>query len=676
MTQRLIPEIVNGTPAGPRTRRDIQGLRAIAVCAVLVYHANPLWLPGGYVGVDVFFVISGFLITLQLLRRQERTNSQSLRDFYARRIRRLLPVAVFVLLASLVAAKLLLPPLMLIDVGDDARATALYLSNMWFAFNGTDYLANQSPSLFQHYWSLAVEEQFYLLWPLLLLLLKGKNRLTLATVVVLTVASFIGCSLLTFGHKPYAFFSLPSRAWEFGVGAMVAMLVPKLTTVPKILALFLGWIGLGGIAASLFLFSDLTAFPGWVASIPVAATALVVATGVSPHGRSGVEVLLGLKPLQVLGNISYSLYLWHWPVFLIAGFITNHSADPAVAIALIAGSLILALLSFTFIEQPFRDMSFLKERTYRSYGFSAVATVVALAASFVFGTPGRLDTGRPAESISEFSARDELPISSFVPSNMKPSLMEARNSVAAVFNDGCHVAVAPVSSPTCSYGAPNSSQTIVLFGDSHAAQWFTPLAASAEASGRHLISLTKSACPSVSMTTTNENLGAEYFQCDAWRINAIERIRRIRPQVVVVANWANHYRQSGVYEGDFVKAWESGLQKLSDELPSGTKMIIIGDNPTWTTAPNLCLSAHLEDVGVCSLLPHTIERDIYAVERTAARQKGGVFLPVADWLCPNRCGLVFGNVLAYRDDHHITNSLAQALQPRLDEALAQTLGTK
>lgn len=670
-----MPEIVSGKVAGPLTRRDIQGLRAIAVGAVVVYHANPQWLPGGYIGVDVFFVISGFLITLQLLRRQERTNTLSLWDFYARRIRRLLPVAVCVLLASLIAAKLLLPPLMLIDVGNDARATSLYLSNMWFAFNGTDYLANQSPSLFQHYWSLAVEEQFYLLWPLLLLLLKRRRRLAVAIIVILTLTSFIGCALLTFGHKPYAFFSLPSRAWEFGLGAIVAMFAPKLTTVSKNMAVSLGWLGLGGIAASTLLFSDLTAFPGWVAMIPVAATALVIAAGVSPHGRSSLERLLGLKPLQILGNVSYSLYLWHWPVFLVAGYLTNHSTDALLMVSLIAGSVMLSLLSFTFIEQPLRDAPFLRKRIYRSYGFSAVVTVIALAASFAFGTPGHLDAGRSVEPSSEFSAKADLPTTPFVPDNMTPSLAEARNSVSAVFNDGCHVAVTPVSSPTCSYGAPNSSQTIVLFGDSHAAQWFTPLAASAKASGFGLVSLTKSACPSVPMTTRNENLGSVYTQCDTWRENSLQRIRNIRPQAVVVANWANHYRQSGVFEGDFVKAWESGLQKLSDELPSGTKMIVIGDNPTWTSAPNLCLSAHVDDAGVCSLLPHTIERDVYAVERSAAQRKGGVFLPVADWLCPNRCGLVFGNILAYRDEHHITNSLAEALRPRLDEALAQTLGS-
>jgi peptidoglycan/LPS O-acetylase OafA/YrhL len=300
-------------------RGDIEGMRAVAVLLVVIGHASIGWLAGGYVGVDVFFVISGFLITSLLTKELASTGNISIRHFYARRALRLLPASTLVLLATLIAAWSWLSPLRFTDTVRDIVASAFYVINFRLADIGTDYLASADPpSPVQHFWSLAVEEQFYLFWPVLILLAtlwsrrRGQARFDLLAVVLatLTVSSLALSWFVTRQSAPWAYFGTHTRAWELGIGAMVALGAPKLERIPRVAAELAAWTGLAAIITAAVVYDEYTPFPGIAALVPVGGAALLIAAGcrTSAAGR-----LLAVAPMRVLGKLSYGWYLWHWP---------------------------------------------------------------------------------------------------------------------------------------------------------------------------------------------------------------------------------------------------------------------------------------------------------------------------------------------------------------------------
>ncbi|MFE3599399.1 acyltransferase family protein [Streptomyces sp. NPDC059142] len=308
-------------PPGHAPRLDIQGLRAVAVGLVVLSHAGVAQVSGGYIGVDVFFVISGFLITSLLLRELATTGRVSVRSFYARRALRLLPVSSLVIAVTLGGAWLFLSKARLAEYAGDALASALYAVNFRLAASGTDYLAqNGPPSPLQHFWSLAVEEQFYLVWPLLLLLTwritRGRRRLAAVPLGVVCLGSFAAGVLLTDSSAPWAYFASFTRAWELGAGALLALGAGRLERLPAALAAPLTWLGLGCVTLAALSYDDTTPFPGHHALLPVAGTVLVLAGGCAPAPH-GAGWLLGRRPLVWLGGLSYGWYLWHWPLLVI-----------------------------------------------------------------------------------------------------------------------------------------------------------------------------------------------------------------------------------------------------------------------------------------------------------------------------------------------------------------------
>src|SRR5687768_9708620 len=304
-----------------RFRPDLEGLRAIAVLLVLLYHAGVAAFGGGYVGVDVFFVLSGFLITGLIVRELEATGSIGLAAFYARRARRLLPAAALALAVTVIASAILLPSLRVGDVAVDAAAAALYVSNIRFAVQATDYLqASQAPSPLLHYWSLGVEEQFYLFWPALLLLATRLGwgsipRLALMVGVV-SAGSFVLSLVLTQVSAPWAFYSLPTRAWELGIGALIALAALRSVALPPSAAVASGIAGVAMIVAAGTFIDTSTPFPGTAALLPTAGAGLVIVAGLGTRLPVPSRILT-VAPLRWLGRISYSLYLWHWPIIVI-----------------------------------------------------------------------------------------------------------------------------------------------------------------------------------------------------------------------------------------------------------------------------------------------------------------------------------------------------------------------
>ncbi|HUA94951.1 MAG TPA: acyltransferase, partial [Acidimicrobiales bacterium] len=354
-----------GTAPGDRPfRPDVEGLRAVAVMAVVLFHSGLSAVPGGYIGVDVFFVISGFVITGVLLRERSTTNGTSLLAFYGRRCRRIIPAATLVIVVTVLLAYEFGGFGIGSEAATDGRWAAVFLSNFHFASNGTNYLASQqAPSPLQNFWSLSVEEQFYLVYPMLFLILAGLRGLSLrarlALGLVVVVGASFAFSVLDTAHDPTgAYFSPFTRAWELGLGALVAVGTPALLRVPARLGAVASWAGLGCIVISAIAFDARTAYPGSAVAIPVVGAALVIAGGMPAHPM-GAELVLGRAPFRGLGRISYSLYLWHWPILIVAADAAGTRSLPVLDnLGWILVAVVVAIASYLLVENPIRHARF------------------------------------------------------------------------------------------------------------------------------------------------------------------------------------------------------------------------------------------------------------------------------------------------------------------------------
>jgi peptidoglycan/LPS O-acetylase OafA/YrhL len=371
-------------------RGDIEGLRAVAVILVLLYHAQIPVISGGYVGVDVFFVLSGFLITGILLRERTRTGTISLPNFYARRARRILPAAALVLLVTVVLSTLLLPPLRMPDIAQDATAAGFYVSNIRFGIQATDYLQSQlPPSPLLHYWSLGVEEQFYIFWPALVILAThgakvGRSsvgrRIGVAAAIVSAI-SLVAAIWMTNVNQPLAFFSLPTRAWELGIGAMLAVSTTRLEALPGKLAAAMGWAGLAAILLSAVVLTADTPFPGTAALLPTIGAGLVVAGGFRKSAAS-VGRVLALRVPRYIGRISYSLYLWHWPLLVIPAAAIGANLSLPARVGLLGVAFLLSAASQRWIEEPIRLGRVVGTRPFKNLAMAAGLSCIVATSSF------------------------------------------------------------------------------------------------------------------------------------------------------------------------------------------------------------------------------------------------------------------------------------------------------
>src|SRR5882757_2516217 len=420
-----------------RFRPDIEGMRAVAVLLVVLYHAHLLRVTGGYVGVDVFFVISGFLITRQLFETQQRRGRVHLAEFYIRRMKRLLPAAMVVTLGTLLAARIWTTTLVATDIAKDAIYTALYGMNIHLASEGTNYLtADKAPSPLQHFWSLAVEEQFYFGLPLIILatavLARRLQRGALSAVVAATVTVSLYLSItMTPKSAPDAYFGISTRAWELGLGALVALAAPALARVPGVLAAITAWAGLGLIFWSAFTFTDATVFPGSAALLPVGGTALVIAAGCR-KATGSPEMILGRFVPQMIGKISYSLYLWHWPVLVFTPLAIGHEMNTFMEAQALFVALILAIVCYFHVELPARRLR-LRKPAWMLSGIGLSAATAGTAMVFAATLPALTGSGAAVETITLNSSNVALVQNAVaaglgikaVPQNLTPSLVNA-----------------------------------------------------------------------------------------------------------------------------------------------------------------------------------------------------------------------------------------------------------
>ena len=687
-------------------RPDIQGLRAVAVLLVLAYHARLPGMPGGYIGVDVFFVVSGFLITGLIVRELRTTGTVSLPAFYARRARRLLPAALVVIVATVVASAVLLPPLRVVDVAGDGAAAAVYLSNIRFAAQATDYLqAELDPSPLLHFWSLGVEEQFYLFWPALLLFAAGA-RASLRRISIAVIAVAVGSMALslawTSSDAPLAFFLLPARAWELAVGAALALAVGRLARLPAPVATTSVVVGLvlivvGGITLGLD-----TPFPGTAALLPVGGGALVIAGGIrQPLGPA--SRLLSLPPMQWVGDISYSLYLWHWPLLVLPAAAIGAPLPGVTRVVLLGLTFVLAAASRRWIEDPIRGGGLALLRPSRQLAvagaMSVVVAAVALGSGRVVAPPTVAEARTPVEVVlptlpppatasphassgspgpsSPAAPAATLPPtpSGPVPADLVPSLANVRADIPAVYGVGCHAESGETKPATCEFGATESTHTVFLIGDSHAAQWFPTLDRLAHEHGWRLVSLTKSACPAADLPVYHTTLKREYTECATWRDAVLERIRADRPDMVVISDSrAGQLLVDGAQVPSTTRddLWAVGLQRSIDAIATTARqVVVIGDTPNPAGDPPVCLSDHLDDALACATpASKALAPKRTMTERRVAERAGATFIDPSPWLCPtDPCPVIIGRVLIYRDGHHMTTPFAAALAPYLDPLL-------
>ena len=374
----------------PRFRPDLEGLRGIAILLVLLCHVGIPGAEAGFIGVDVFFVLSGFLITGLLIADREQTGGIRLGAFYARRVRRILPAAVVVVAGTLLAAELLLSPLDVPRVADDGLAAVLSLSNVRFALESTDYFAPMDPSPLLHYWSLAVEEQFYLVWPLMLLVAArlGRPRLAMAVVAGLVlVGSFVLSVGVTDASGPWAYYSLPTRAWQLAAGGLLALAAPSFGWLRGRLAAGVGWLGVGLLAAALASIDPTTGYPGLAALLPTAGAVAIIASG--GGARSPGALALAHAPLRWLGRISYSLYLWHWPILILGPVALGLTraedgttgAELPVRLGLVAVAILVSAVSWRFVEEPFRRARLAPVRGRRGFALAGAMLVTVIVGS-------------------------------------------------------------------------------------------------------------------------------------------------------------------------------------------------------------------------------------------------------------------------------------------------------
>ena len=689
-------------PGESRFRGDIQGLRGIAVLLVLLFHASVPGFKGGFVGVDIFFVISGYLITGNLLREVKSTGQIRFKEFYARRIRRLLPASILVLLTTLVVVAIWFPPLLLPGAAVDISSAGLYVSNMDFAIRATDYFSNSTiPSPVLHFWSLGVEEQFYLFWPLLIAFAtwKKKNksfRVFLLSILVIA-ASLTFANLLLATDQPWAFFSLPSRAWELILGALLASLAQGVARLPRPVAFIAGTVGLGVVIFSGLTQSDPLKFPGTTALTPTLGAFLIIAAG-SIKQITLPSRILSFKLLQRIGKISYSLYLWHWPVLVIPQVIAGNHLSLLKRVLLALLSIVLAVLTERFVERPFRRGFVISLKPIRNIAIAGV--LASLLAMTAFGADYAATSSLRGKHAVASAAQlrtyiDSLTIKSTplntiparpvtqdfpVPANLEPDLLNAGKDRPIPYGDRCHTQLnlKPSTKP-CIYGDTTSATTVVLFGDSHALAWFPAFNEVAKENHWKLLSLTMSACSPADIPAYNPATASLMQNCPIWRAAAIQRIIAAHPYMVLVASTSGFETEVNgvVTTGAARKApFLAGMNRTIAKLQSsGAKVVLMSDTPALAQDPLVCLSAHPKSTLACDTpVSRAISNDWIALETQIAAANSIFLIKPQLWVCPtDPCPVVIGNILTYFDPGHMTATFSQALAGHLKSALDAAL---
>jgi peptidoglycan/LPS O-acetylase OafA/YrhL len=675
-------------PEDRRFRPDVEGLRAVAILLVVVYHAGIARFSGGFVGVDVFFVISGFVITGLLLREREGTGRTSLVDFYARRVRRILPMATLVILVTVSAAYVSINVVSGISTADDGRWAAVFLSNVHFEQVGTNYFtASLPPSPLQNYWSLSVEEQFYLVYPTIFMVVAMmrspfslRTKLTV-TLGVAIVASYALSITQTATHPAAAYFSPFTRAWELAIGGLVAVGTPKLKQLPPVAAAVLTWGGLGAILWAACTFdAQKIGYPGSLVAVPVVGAVAIIAGGVAAP-RRGAESLLGLGPVQWLGRRSYSLYLWHWPILVIAAQSVRDAKLPlSDNLALVGLALGLSMLTYAVFENPIRHWKLPSRRVV----VSGIAVIVAtLAVLTLLIASQKVDPLRypvsPASTaqVVMHQVASATGIAS-LPRSIEPPLAADDRGVRFE-STACVPGAADASTAICTLGDPHGTGLVVVYGDSHALMWLPAFDDLARHAHMRLVVLAKPGCPAGFVTIINPagtgQTNGPYHACDAWHHWAVGWINKAHPTVLVVtqrSDWMTPAVSDGGSRPFTASEWQRGVTTMFRALHvPATNRVLLGNSPEFSFDPHTCLFDNQHDVQACSeAASHAVQAGFNSAERAAAHEAGVDYIDVTPWFCTAICPAIVDHYRVYADNVHITGTYARYLELVLHHALA------
>jgi peptidoglycan/LPS O-acetylase OafA/YrhL len=648
--------------SGDTFRADIEGLRSIAVLLVIGCHCGISWCAGGFVGVDVFFVISGYLITGLLAREYLETLGIDFAAFFARRARRLLPACLVVLASTALAAALLLGPQEIDSTARAGLAGSLYMSNIFFDHASSDYFApavQQNPLL--HTWSLGVEEQFYLVWPWLILF-AGRSARARPWIFAALAASSFACALLATRNAPtFAFYELPARAWEFAAGGILA-LAPAVGRSGRsgIWSVAGGIVGAVMIVGTMFRVKGGSGFPGWIALVPVAGTLLVLSAGdAEPH--RGVSAVLSTAPLRFLGARSYSWYLWHWPFVVFAAVLL-----PAITVvqkieAAIA-ALLMAALSHRWVEQPIRTSRHLVRRPNWSLCAAAGAALLTIGTSAALASFGQREM--------TLDAKYEA---------IQAATVDYGFAARQCYTDGRSVEA--VKAMVCEFGDPRAARTLVLFGDSHAMQWINAMRKAADEKGWHLVTLVKPGCAASDINP--HNLSVPSDACKLWRVQAIEKIVDLVPYAVVMASYNGATVQGDMLTPSLMPVDEvrAGTRSILLKLrAAGIRVVVLRDSPHPPFNVPACISRSIgrahSTVDPCEFdASKALNASAFEAERAAGEGLTDVYyLDMDDLICPGAsCSAVQDGRIVYRDENHLAGSYAESLAGEVAARLSRVL---
>jgi len=685
-------------------RPEIQALRAVSVLLVVLFHLWPDRLQGGYVGVDVFFVISGYLITSHLLREVDSTGSIKLSQFYARRIRRLLPAALLVLAATVVAVIVWVPRSSWILFMQEIAASALYVVNWVLAFNSVDYFAqDNAPSPVQHYWSLSVEEQFYLAWPLLLLavVLVTRRATSFTRKLAITgvlVAVFLGCLaysiIATNDSQTFAYFATPAHGWEFAAGGILALWLPSTLLVAGAhVRTAASWIGFALVIGSGIVLTGASAFPGYIALVPTIGALLVIAAG-TPSTAWSPRVFVRLRPVQFIGDISYSLYLWHWMPIVILPFVLGHGLGIVEKVLILFGAIALAWLTKITVEDPIRTAPRLRPRRL-SYSLAAGVTLLVVASAviplsivsaenaaarnYVETVQGGAIADPCFGAAATLNAQD-CPSSHVVNPAIGPTFatddsqrgwLEKMQAEDPYYTLNCAVVEGTVIQ-RCEIGSDDPTLTVALVGDSHSNHLLRPLVELAKKNNWRVIQMYQGSCRPVIQSFESNVVRERDSACQEWKNQIFDYVAADPAIDVVMTSGATQGYNLGdrAIDRDAVAAAFVDTWKIWTD--AGKSVLAVSDVPR----------AYGFDVPTC-IAESGVELDPCAIARNdvvgpdAMLDAGGLVnesdIAVVDlypYFCDDdTCHFVVGGVITHKDNNHMTSTFSSSLAPMFEDAL-------
>jgi peptidoglycan/LPS O-acetylase OafA/YrhL len=651
-------------------------LRAVAVGLVVVYHLQPHILPGGFIGVDVFFVISGYLITSHLLREFDRSGRISLPAFWAARARRILPAGLLCIVVTLSAAYAVYPPTQWPDLGLAGVAAALSVLNWLLAAQSVDYQSSLNAATpLQHFWSLGVEEQFYLLWPIVVLVAGAfavrRGRRVIVAVFALIIIASLGFSVLEArAQDPAAYFMTTTRAWELALGGMIAAVLPRIR-IPYAVRSPLSLLGLATIGAGAFLITGDMPFPGALALVPVLGAGAVIVAG-STEGRFSPARVYAWRPVQRLGDMSYSLYLWHFPPIVFFAVIVGRAPGWAWSIVLGGGAVIVAWLSWRFIELPTRRSTWLAGRSRRglSLGAAAIACTVVMAVSLPVTATGT--EAKWVRAAAATSARGVEGAAAMTPAAdryfangtkaMTPAPSVAHRDQETVIPGACMAVPKATTTPVCVAGDPHGAVRVALVGDSHANMLAPVVVAIAKQRGWRVETHLHASCPFNLEERKLEIRGGSI--CHEPNAATLRTLLADPPDIVFVANWASgDFAETHTGQAPGVAGYAAIWNKLTT---AGSEVIAFKDTPKPRSNPlaSDCLAVHYTTPQDCGMPRAEAMQGRGIVEKAQKLAPAVRILDLTDRLCgTTTCPAVMGNVVVYRDSNHLTNTFVRTLIP-------------